>query len=156
MIPVVTRLVQPAAADLTGVAEIFDQYRRHYGEPVVAGQALAWLASQASSGALTVFTAHIGEDLAGIATAVALPASLRLGCYWQLRDLYVVPGARGRGVGRALVSAVGVAASAAGAIRLSVQTEADNAAALQLYRTSGFIPVEGLRILALDCQPSAT
>ena len=142
MIPVTTaRLVHPAAAALAGVAEIFDQYRRHYGEPVVAGQALAWLADQAGSGKLTVFTAHAGADLAGIATAATLPASLRLGCYWQLRDLYVVPGARRRGAGHALVSAVRAAASAAGAIRLSVQTEADNTAALQLYRTSGFTPV---------------
>jgi GNAT superfamily N-acetyltransferase len=78
-----------------------------------------------------------------------VPASLRLGCSWQLRDLYVVPGARRRGAARALVGAVRQAATAAGAIRLSVQTEPSNIAALQLYRTSGFVPVEDIQILAL-------
>lgn len=103
---------------------------------------------------LTVFAAHIGEELAGIATTVALPASLRLGCGWQLRDLYVVAGARRRGAGRALVSAVRAAASAAGAIRLSVQTEPGNTPALRLYRASGFTAVEDLHILALDLPAS--
>lgn len=43
VIPVVTQLVRPAAAELAEVAGVFDQYRRHYGEPVTAGQALGWL-----------------------------------------------------------------------------------------------------------------
>jgi GNAT superfamily N-acetyltransferase len=131
------------------LAEVFDQYRRHYGQPVVAGRTLAWLSDHTSHRRLSVFVAHVGEDLAGLATTVALPASLRLGCSWQLRDLYVVPGARRRGVARALVGAVRQAATAAGAIRLSVQTEPSNVAALELYRTSGFVPVEDIQILAL-------
>lgn len=149
----VTQLVEPAAAELAGVAAVFDQYRQHYGEPVVPGQALAWLAQHTSSGVLTIFTAHTGEDLVGIATTVGLPASLRLGCFWQLRDLYVVPAARRHGAGRALVNAVRAAASAAGAIRVSIQTETGNAAALNLYHTSGFTPVAGLQVLSLHLTP---
>jgi GNAT superfamily N-acetyltransferase len=150
MVPVrVTALTEPAAEQLAGVAEVFDQYRRHYGQPVVAGQTLAWLSDYTRHRQLSVFVAHVGEDLAGLATAVTLPASLRLRCSWQLRDLYVVPGARRRGVARALVGAVRQAAAAAGAIGLSVQTEPSNIAALQLYRTSGFVPVEDIQILTL-------
>jgi GNAT superfamily N-acetyltransferase len=154
VVPVVAQLDQPTAAELADVAAVFDQYRHHYGEPVVAGQALAWLTQHTGSGMLTIFTAHAGGDLVGIATTVAGPASLRLGCFWQLRDLYVVPSARRRGAGRALVGAVRAAASAAGAIRLSVQTEPGNTAALALYRASGFLPVEDLHVLALDLPPS--
>lgn len=134
---------------------MFDQYRRHYGQPVVAGQALDWLIQHTSSRLLTIFTAHISGQLAGIATTVAVPASLRLGCSWQLRDLYVVPWARRRGTGRALVRAVASAACAAGASRLSVQTEPGNTAALRLYHTNGFILVEDLLILSLDLPPTA-
>jgi len=115
----------------------------------MAGQTLAWLSDQTSHGQLSVFVAHVGEKLAGLATTVALPASQRLGCSWQLRDLYVVPSARRRGVARALVGAVRQAATAAGAIHLGVQTEPDNIAALQLYRTSGFESVDDIQILAL-------
>jgi GNAT superfamily N-acetyltransferase len=150
MVPViVTALTEPAAEQLADAAEVFDQYRRHYGQPALAGQTLAWLTDQTGHRRLSVFVAHIGEDLAGLATTVVVPASLRLGCSWQLRDLYVVPGARRRGVARALVGAVRQAAIAAGAIRLSVQTEPGNLAALQLYRTSGFVSVEDIQVLAL-------
>jgi GNAT superfamily N-acetyltransferase len=153
VIPVVTQLVRPTAAELADVAEVFGQYRLHYGEPVAPGQTLAWLAEHTRSGRLTIFAAHGGEDLVGIATTVAVPASLRLGCFWQLRDLFVVPTARRHGTGRALLGAVIHAAAAAGAIRVSMQTEPDNAAALNLYQTSGFMPVTGLQILSLDLPP---
>jgi len=152
----VTQLVQPTAADLAEVATVFDQYRRHYGQPVVSGQTLAWLTQYTRSGMLTIFTAHIGRNLVGIATTVVVPASLGLACSWQIRDLYVVPGARRCGAGRALVRAIATAASQVGAIRLSIQTEPANTAALQLYRTSGFVPVDDLHILSLDLAPSNT
>ena len=153
MVPVrVTALTEPAADRLTSVAGVFDQYRRHYGQPVVAGQTLAWLTEQTSHRRLAIFVAHVGEDLAGLATTAVVPASLRLGWSWQLRDLYVVPGARRRGVARALVGAVRQAATAAGAIRLSVQTESGNTAALQLYQATGFVPVRDTEILALLLQ----
>ncbi len=103
---------------------------------------------------LTIFAAHASEDLVGIATTITVPASLRLGCFWQLRDLYVVPAARRHGAGRALLSAVREAASGAGAIRLSIQTEPGNAAALNLYHSTGFTPVEGVLMLSLDLPPS--
>jgi hypothetical protein len=74
------------------VATVFDRYRRHYGQPVVAGQTLAWLARYTRSGMLSIFTAHIGQDLVGIATTVVVPASLRLACSWQIRDLRSCPG----------------------------------------------------------------
>jgi ribosomal protein S18 acetylase RimI-like enzyme len=62
----------------------------------------------------------------------------------------VSPWARRCGAGRALVGAVRAAACAAGAIRLSVQTEPGNTAALALYRASGFLLVEDLHVLSLD------
>lgn len=83
---------------------------------------------------------------------MSIPASLRLGCFWQLRDLYVVSSARRCGAGRALLDAVHQAAAHAGALRLSVQTEPGNTAALLLYRTKGFVPVEDLCVLALPLQ----
>jgi GNAT superfamily N-acetyltransferase len=153
VVPVITAaLTRPVTAELSSVAEVFDQYRQHYGESAVPGQTLAWLADNLDHGRLTVFTAHVSGDLAGLATTVTLPASLRLACSWQLRDLYVVPAARRSGAARALLDAVRAAAIAAGAVRLSVQTEPGNTAALALYRSSGFLPVDDLRVLALPLQ----
>lgn len=155
MTPVtVSALTGPTAAQLADLAAVFDQYRQHYHHAVVPGQTLTWMRNHIDRGQLNVFAAHAGEDLAGLAVTVSTPASLALSCFWQLRDLYVVPAARRQGVGTALVAAVRAAAEAAGAIRLSVQTEPDNAAALQLYRASGFVLVDEVSILALPLQSS--
>ncbi len=157
MFPVtVAPLTEPTAAELIEVAGLFDQYRRHYGEPAVPGQTLEWLKDQTDNGRLGIFTAHSGKELVGLATTVTLPASLRLKSYWQLRDLYVAPAARRRGAGRALLDAVHRAATAAGAIRLSVQTEPSNTAALHLYHHKGFVSVGDLQILALPIQDGGT
>ncbi len=142
-------LIEPTADELAEVAAVFDQYRQHYGQAVAPGQTLAWLSLHTGRGQLNVFTARIGPDLAGLATAVSVPASLTLSCFWQLRDLYVIPDARRRGAGRALVDAVRQGAEAAGAIRLSLQTEPGNAAALELYHAAGFAAVEDLCVLSL-------
>lgn len=62
-------------------------------------------------------------------------------CY--LQDLFTVPEARGRGVGRALIEAVYDAARAAGSSRVYWQTHETNATARALYNTiaedSGFV-----------------
>ena len=89
----------------------------------------------------------------GLATSHAIPASLAMARFWQLRDLYVLPGSRRQGAAAALVGAVREAALAAGAERLSLVTELDNHAALGLYRRLGFRPVEGLASLSLDLAP---
>ncbi len=51
------------------------------------------------------------------------------------------------------MQAVHQAATAADATRLSAQTEPANTAALQLYRTSGFTPVQGIEAPILHLHP---
>lgn len=137
------------AAALRDVAEVFDEYRQHYGEPSARGQTGDWLKDQIDHQRLEVFMARLDSALVGVATTVATPASLRLTHYWQIRDLYVVSDARRRGVARALLDSVQAAAVAAKASRVSIQTETHNAAALRLYQASGFTVVEGLETLML-------
>jgi len=143
---------------LAGASGLFNQYRHHYGEPPDEdGRTLGWLTDMVRSNMLTVFTASVASPAdappVGLATAHAIPASLAMGRFWQLRDLYVLPAARRRGAAAALVRAVCDAALAAGASRLSLATEPDNQAALGLYRRLGFRPVEGLVSLSLDLAP---
>lgn len=140
---------------LAAASGLFNQYRHHYGQPSDADvRTLGWLIEMVESKMLTVYTASVESPLdappVGLATAHSIPASLVMGRSWQLRDLYVLPGSRRHGVGAALVGAVREAALAAGAIRLSLVTEPDNAGALDLYRRLGFRPVEGLQSLSLD------
>jgi ribosomal protein S18 acetylase RimI-like enzyme len=145
---------------LAAASRLFNQYRHHYGQPTDADEhSLGWLTDMVRSNLLTVYTASVDPPAdalpTGLATAHAVPASLVLGRFWQLRDLYVLPGSRRQGVAAALVGAVREAAVTAGATRLSLVTEPDNVAAIGLYRRLGFRPVEGLTTLNLDLTPEA-
>ena len=143
---------------LAAASILFNQYRHHYGEPPDGDErTFGWLADMVRSEMLTVYTASVDSSAdappIGLATGHAVPASLAMGRFWQLRDLYVLPRSRRHGAAAALVSAVREAALAAGATRLSLVTEPDNHAALGLYRSLGFRPVEGLASLSLDLAP---
>jgi ribosomal protein S18 acetylase RimI-like enzyme len=147
-------------ATLAAASGLFNQYRHHYGE-LLGGddRTHGWLTDMVRSNMLTVYTASVDSPAdpapIGLATGHAIPASLVMARFWQLRDLYVLPRSRRQGAAAALVNAVREAALAAGATRLSLVTEADNQAALGLYRRLGFRPVEGLASLSLDLGPHA-
>ena len=145
---------------LAAASGLFNQYRHSYGErPDEDERTLGWLTGMVESKMLTVYTASLvspaGTPPIGLMTCHAIPASLTMGRFWQLRDLYVIPEARRRGVAAALVHAARTAALAAGATRLSLATETDNRAALALYRRLGFRPVEGLASLSLELPSQA-
>jgi GNAT superfamily N-acetyltransferase len=146
-------LEAPTEAEITELAGLFDQYRAHYGEAIRAGQSASWLRHNLRSGRLAAFIAEMRGELIGFAVTMDVPASLRLGHYWQIKDLFVTPSRRRLGVARVLLDGIHSAAAAAGALRLAVQTEADNAGAIRLYEGCGFVPVEGYRGLALALVP---
>ena len=134
--------------------ELFDRYRVHYGQSVDHDRSRAWLTEATTTGPMRAFLARVDGVTAGICLIAICPASLTLGEFWMVRDLFVDPRWRRTGVARALLDAVGTTARQRGALRLTVQTEEDNAAALQLYERYGFGPVTGLRLLMLDLAPS--
>jgi GNAT superfamily N-acetyltransferase len=59
----------------------------------------------------------------------------------EVKHLYVVPAARGRGLGRVLLGALEECARAAGAATLVLDTNRSLEAAGGLYRSTGFVPV---------------
>jgi GNAT superfamily N-acetyltransferase len=59
----------------------------------------------------------------------------------ELKRMYVAPTARGRGLGRRLVAALEAEARALGVRRLVLETGVRQAAALALYRATGFRPI---------------
>jgi GNAT superfamily N-acetyltransferase len=136
--------------ELDSVVPILDEYRQHYGQQSAPARTRDWLVTQLERRVLSVFVARLDGATVGLATTFVAPATHVLGHVWQLRDLYVVPVARRHRVGTALVAGVRDAATAEGAIRLSLQTEPGNEAALRLYRGLGFGPVDGVVALTLS------
>jgi putative acetyltransferase len=59
----------------------------------------------------------------------------------ELKRMYVVPALRGKGLGRRLVAALEAEARALGVRRLVLETGTRQAAALALYRATGFNPI---------------
>lgn len=66
-----------------------------------------------------------------------------------LHDLFVVPAARGRGVGRALMAAVAAATLRQGGVSLEWGVHTANAGALDFYRRLGAAGAE-VRIMGID------
>ncbi|MEU7826921.1 GNAT family N-acetyltransferase [Catellatospora sp. NPDC049133] len=135
--------VSPSDAAFGAVAELFDDYRAHYGQQRAYGATRQWLQDQAAMSGLRISAAFTAGRPCGLLTALVVPASLTLGTFWMIRDLYVPPEHRGRGHARALLTETVSQARATGARRVALQTEHDNAAALALYGSLGFAPVDG-------------
>jgi ribosomal protein S18 acetylase RimI-like enzyme len=132
------------------VADLFDDYRAHYGQPPSPRLAREWLDGQLTEHRMMIAAAIDAGRACGFITTVVMPTSLMLGTAWSIRDLYVAPQQRRLGTAHALLRHVAGAARAAGATRVSVQTEAGNDPALRLYAAAGFQPVSGLELLNLS------
>jgi GNAT superfamily N-acetyltransferase len=149
----VRRMMAPTRTDIDRLADIFNLYRAHYGEATDARQVASWLEGNFSSGRVEAFVAEDNDEVVGFAITMAVPASLRLGHFWQIRDLFVLPSHRRHGVGRGLLDSIRAEAIATGALRIALQTEADNTPALRLYVESGYSVVEGYCSLTLPLTP---
>jgi phosphinothricin acetyltransferase len=88
------------------------------------------------------FLVAAAEDGAVLGFARVSPYSVRK-AYAGVGEhgVYVAPGARGRGVGRALMEALAEAAEAAGYHKLTSRVFTTNAASLALHRAAGFTEV---------------
>jgi ribosomal protein S18 acetylase RimI-like enzyme len=69
---------------------------------------------------------------------------------WTLNDLFVAQGHRRRGVASALMNAAAQHARQTGAIRVELETQADNATAQALYAGLGYAETTGFRRYALN------
>ena len=102
------------------------------GPEAVADRVRALLAA----GEMTVLLAGAGPD--GLAVLRFRPAVLTEGLECYLEDLYVVPGRRGQGLGRALMDTALEVARREGAVEMHLATSEDDVAARALYESLGF------------------
>ena len=61
----------------------------------------------------------------------------------EIKRMYVVPAARGRGIARRMLAHLEATAAAAGAEALLLETGLRQPEAIELYRSSGYVPVPG-------------
>ena len=128
-----------APSDVDALLPLFLGYLGFYGVERPTEDARAFLAERLGGGDAVAFLAEADARPVGLAQVYPTFSSLGLRPVWTLNDLYVDPGARGTGAGRALVRAVAAAAREAGVRNLQLSTAWDNTRAQSLYEAEGFV-----------------
>ncbi|HYN84831.1 MAG TPA: GNAT family N-acetyltransferase, partial [Pyrinomonadaceae bacterium] len=126
------RIVPATSVSLEAFAAAFTESFEGYFLPVILNG--VWLARRVRREQYDLansLIAYVGGEVAGVA---ALAVRGRRG--W-CAGFGIVPGLRGRGLGRELMSAFVARARAAGLRRLSLEVIAPNVAARRLYESAG-------------------
>ena len=148
--------VRPAtAADLPALVALFHEMEVHYDGPAAApAEAVIRAALErqvfAPEARIDLLVAESGDGLLGLAFLSTLFPAAHCTPALFVKDIFVSPGARSRGVGRALMRAVARLAVARGCSRVNWNTARDNAAALAFYARLGARPWDDVVSLRLD------
>jgi ribosomal protein S18 acetylase RimI-like enzyme len=136
------RRAEPTTRDLAWVASLFHDYRQHFGAAPDGEGSRRYIEERLRHGESIVFLAlhhqPEGPQPAGFVQLYPSFSSLAISRIWVLNDLWVVPGGRGRGVGRALMEAARAHAVTTGATRIILETYESNRAAQRLYQSLGY------------------
>lgn len=130
------------AADAAVIGRLLHDFNTEYDDPTPGPERLAGRMRELLAGGDTaVLLGGAGPD--GLAVLRLRPAiwDEALECY--LAELYVVPGRRGQGLGRALMNAAMDLARAEGATYMDLGTSEADVAARALYESLGFSNREG-------------
>jgi GNAT superfamily N-acetyltransferase len=99
-------------------------------------RALEKILSDESVGRIHV--ARDGDKVVGMASLLYSISTAEGGLAASFEDLVVLPGYRGKGIGKALLGYVVAEARKQGVLRLTLLTDKQNKRAQALYRTLGF------------------
>lgn len=119
---------------------LFEAYRAFYRAAPNAVSAETFLRERLERDESIVLVARdaASREALGFAQLYRLFSSVRMVPQLLLNDLYVVPAARRRGVGLALMRAVEAFALANGARHLELTTQVHNRTAQRLYEAAGW------------------
>lgn len=125
--------------DLDQLAPLFDAYRQFYRLPSDPEGARRFLRERFTHNDSAIFLAFDGPEAIGFTQLYPTFSSGAMARIFVLNDLFVVPAARKRGAGTALLNAAAEYGRAEGALRLVLRTEHTNTTAQSLYERTGWI-----------------
>lgn len=142
-------IIRPVTtSDLQAWRPLWDGYNAFYGrsgETALAEEIsqTTWSRFLDPTEPMHALVAEHDGQLLGLAHFLFHRSTTQVGLSCYLQDLFTAPGARGQGVGRALIEAVYLRAGEAGSPRVYWQTHKSNTTAMQLYdqlaEHSGFV-----------------
>ena len=124
----------PQLVALLGV--LFAQEAEFAPDPERQRRALRLLLADPSRG--RIYVARRGARVLGMASVLRVVSTAEGGPAGLLEDLVVRPGARGAGIGSALLAFAVERCRADGLLRLTLLTDRGNRRAQRLYRAAGF------------------
>jgi GNAT superfamily N-acetyltransferase len=129
---------QATLSDLPVLAPLFDAYRQFYGRAPDLAAAESFLRDRFSHGESVLFLAFADNEPAGFTQLYPSFSSVSLARSFILNDLFVVPSQRRAGVGSALLRAAVDYARSLGAVRVTLNTDIQNATAQATYEAGGW------------------
>lgn len=133
---------QATVGDAPAIARLLHAFNSEFEESTPDVGVLAERSRRLlEAGEITVLLAGEGPD--GISLFRFRPALWAEGLECYLQELYVAPPLRGKGIGRALLTATIELARAAGAAGVDLNTGETDTAARGLYESMGFTNREG-------------
>lgn len=136
----------PDELGVTAAARLLHDFNIEYGEPSPpAGELAVRLAELMARGQVTVLLARdsVTEDPVGVAALRLQPSIWSAAQEAYLAELYVVPGRRGQGYGRELITEALRVAREGGADYAYLITSEEDVLAQRLYEAAGFRRTEG-------------
>lgn len=136
--PAFVEIVQASPANVSEAAPLFDAYRRFYRKPPDLAGAHRFLFARLTKRESVFFLARVDGEAAGFVHLYPVFSSLSMQPQWILSDLFVAPGQRRAGVGRALMERARELAESTQADALLLETASDNQTAQSLYASLGY------------------
>lgn len=142
--------------DIDDIAPLFDAYRVFYLQRSDLELAHRFMRQRMNLRESVILLARDSDTTDALGFVQLYPgfSSVSAGRVWILNDLFVKPGARGRGIGRAMMRRAKAHGEATGALRLVLSTAEDNHLAQQLYESEGW-QRDGDRHYQLPLTPEA-
>lgn len=133
------RVRRAGLEDLAFLVPLYDGYRQFYRQPSDPALAERFLRERLTRGDSVIFLAEDESGALGFTQLYPIFSSISAAPAWVLNDLFVSPGARRIGAGRALVERARQHGLETGARWLSLSTGRENREAQALYEKLGWL-----------------
>ncbi|MCE9658398.1 MAG: GNAT family N-acetyltransferase [Burkholderiales bacterium] len=147
---------QAVLSDLEVLTPLFDGYRQFYGRAPDLRAAESFLRARFSHGESVVFVACAENVPVGFTQLYPSFSSVSLARTFILNDLFVVASQRRTGVASELLRAAVGYARALGAVRVTLNTDVQNAAAQATYEARGWTRDREFFVYHFDPQSCST
>ncbi|TDJ46510.1 MAG: GNAT family N-acetyltransferase [Gammaproteobacteria bacterium] len=125
--------------DVADVSRLFDEYRQFYAQAPAYTACERYIKARLTHDESVIFVARAADrEILGFTQLYRSFCSVEMRAICYLYDLYVAVDARRTGVGRALLERAREFADAAGAVRLTLETQTGNTAGQALYESLGW------------------